>query len=122
MAAKILSGISYPFRIEDNGLPAPAKGVDAIRASLVVLLKTPKRSRVMRPNLGTDLSRLIFENQGPFLLSLVRREILTAVLNYLPQVNIEKIDFMEDNKKLQVNVFYTIQGVKDETGFVNVGG
>lgn len=117
----ILAGISFPFRVQNNGLPAPAFGTDVVRYALIVLLKTRKGSRVMRPTLGTDLYKVLFEAQGPFLQSLVQREIITAVKNELPQVRIENIDVSEDGKKLVVNVQYSIQGVRDETGDVDIG-
>jgi phage baseplate assembly protein W len=119
--AFILAGISFPFRIEGGGLPAAAKGTDVVRAALIVLLRTPKASRVMRPTLGTDIQSLIFENQGPVLRSLIQREIFSAVNDFLPQVKIRALDFVEDEHKIQVNVQYVVQGVTDQTGFVTIG-
>lgn len=116
----MIRGISWPFRIANNGLPAPAQGTDAIRSALVLLLKTPKGSRVMRPELGTNLNRLLFETQGPFLQALVRREILSAVSDFLPQVRISDIVIQEDGPVLRLNIFYVIQGVEDQTGFFTV--
>ena len=117
----VLSGISYPLRIEGGGLPAVAKGTDVIKSALTVLMRTNKGSRVMRPTLGTNLQRLIFENQGPVMQSLVQREVLLAISNFLPQVVVKAMDFVEDNRRIQVNVRYVVQGVLDQTGFVTIG-
>ena len=117
----VLSGISYPFRIEGGGLPAVAKGTDVIKSALTVLMRTKKGSRGMRPTLGTNLQRLIFENQGPVMQSLVQREILLAISNFLPQVVVKAMDFVEDNHRIQVNIRYIVQGVLDQTGFVTIG-
>jgi phage baseplate assembly protein W len=116
----ILAGISWPFRIEDNGLPAPAKGTEVVRSALIMLMKTPKRSRVMRPTLGTGLNDIIFENQGPLLSSLVQRQIASAIADFLPQVRILDITTKEIGTTLAVNVQYSIQNVRDETGFVTI--
>ena len=116
-----LSGISWPFRIEGGGLPAAAKGTEVVRSALILLIRTPKGARVMRPTLGTSLQRLIFENQGPFLQSLIRRELLTSIANFLPQVTVNALEFVEDDHKLQVNIRYTVQGVQDQTGLVTIG-
>lgn len=111
-----LAGVSFPFRLENNGVPAQAIGFDAIRSCLTLLLKTDKRSRVMKPALGVDLQRLMFEVQGPVLNALIREEISTAVAEFLPQVRIQDIVFRESGTKIYVNVRYTIQNVQDETG------
>ncbi len=119
---RLLAGISWPFRIADQGLPAPAKGREVVRSALIVLLKTNAGSRVRRPTLGTNLQRLLFDSQGPILQSLVQREIITTVNDFLPQVVIEGIGFNEQGNKLLVNVVYSIQGVQDETGFIEFEG
>jgi phage baseplate assembly protein W len=119
--ASILAGISFPFRIEGNGLPASAKGTDVIRSALTVLLRTAKGSRVMRPTLGMSLQKLIFETQGPPLQSMIRREILAGIANFLPQVVVRSLNFLENNSEIQVNVTYTVQGVTDQTGYVTIG-
>jgi phage baseplate assembly protein W len=119
--ASVLAGISWPFRIEGNGLPASAKGTEVIKSSLTVLLRTPKGCRVMRPTLGVSIQKLVFENQGPALQSMIQREILAGIANFLPQVVVRKLDFSEDEHKIQVNVTYSVQGVTDQTGYVTIG-
>lgn len=116
----ILAGISWPFRIEDNGLPAPAKGTEVVRSALVMLMRTQKRSRVMRPTLGTALNSVLFENQGPILSALVQRQIASAISDFLPQVRIIDITIKEIDSVLAVNVQYSVQNVRDETGFVTI--
>lgn len=113
-------GISYPFRVEGAGLPAKAIGRDVVKSALIMLLKTAKGVRVMRPTLGTNLQRLLFENVGPLLNPLIEREILTAVRDELPMVEITSININNDNHKVSVNIFYDIQGVADETGSVEL--
>lgn len=113
-----LAGISFPFRTEGSGLPAQALGVEVVRSALIVLLKTRKGSRVMRPTLGTNIHLLLFEDVGPALSALIQREIILAVSDWLPQVNILFVDVVEIPNGVEVNVQYEIQGVQDETGFI----
>ena len=124
MAAKVIAGILFPFKNQGRGLPGQAFGVDVIRSSLIVLLKTRKRTRVMRPEIGLQLHRLLFEDQGDILQSLVLREIATGIATQLPMVQIRDIKFRVNSqiseKVLEVNVLYSIQGILDETGFVNL--
>jgi phage baseplate assembly protein W len=119
----VLSGISFPFRKQNNGLPARDVGVDVIRSDLILLLRTRKRTRVMQPNIGTNLHLLIFEDQGPILQSLISREIVTSIAAQLPMVNVLNITFQVDNdnqKLTYVNVQYSVQGIVDETGYVEL--
>jgi len=75
----------------------------------------------MRPNVGNNLQKLIFENQGPVMRSLIQREILVSINSFLPQVTVRGLDFIENEHAIQVNVKYTVQGVTDETGPVTIG-
>jgi len=121
MANNILAGISFPYRLEGGGIPASAKGTQVVRSALIVLLRTPKRSRVMRPTLGNNLQKIIFETEGPPMRALIQREILTSIANFLPQVVVTGLDFKEDDTTVQVNVRYLIQGVQDQTGPITIG-
>jgi len=121
MANNILAGISFPYRLQGGGIPAAATGTEVVRSALIVLLRTPKRSRVMRPTLGNSFQRIIFETQGPPMRALIQRELLTSIANFLPQVVVTGLDFKEDDHKIQVNVKYLIQGVQDQTGPVTIG-
>jgi phage baseplate assembly protein W len=118
--ANNIYGISYPFRVEGAGLPAKAVGRDVIKSALITLLKTPKGSRVMRPTLGTNIHKLLFENVGPLLHPLIEREILTAIRDELPMVVVTGINMNDDNNKVTVNIFYQVQGVSEETGAVEL--
>lgn len=114
-----LKGISWPFRVEGKGLPAQAAGFDVIRSTLIAMLLTRKRSRVMRPGVGTNLWNFIFEVQGPVLIALIQKEISDCVYGQIPNIKILSIPVTEDKNKITVNVIYSVYGVKDETGDIS---
>lgn len=118
--ANVIAGIAFPFQAQGQGLPKPAFGTDLIRSALIVLVRTKKRSRVMNPDVGTNLHRLIFEDEGPVLRTLILRELSSAIASQLPMVTLVSLDFKETGKVVQVNVKYTIQGILDQTGFVEI--
>lgn len=121
MANNILAGISFPYRLQGGGIPAAAMGTEVVRSALIVLLRTPKRTRVMRPTLGNNFQRIIFETEGPPMRALIQRELLTSIANFLPQVVVVALDFTETDTLVQVNIRYLIQGVQDSTGPVTIG-
>ena len=120
-AANVLAGLSFPFRNFGQGIPDQAFGTDVIRSALIVLLRTKKRSRVMNPDIGTNLHYYLFEDVGPFTEALIFQEITSAVANQLPQVTVIDIQFQDINEEIQVNLVYNVQGVTDQTGFISVG-
>lgn len=122
-ATNIISGIAFPYRLQNQGIPAAAQGVDVIRYAIIVLIRTKMRSRLMRPNTGMNLHQLLFEDQGPSLQSLITREILTQLATQLPQVSVQSISFdppTDKNYTVGVNVRYIVQGIMDQTGTVNI--
>lgn len=74
----------------------------------------------MRPELGVDLQRLLFENQGPVLSAMVRQQVASAIANFLPQVRIIDITTQEIGSTLGVNIQYSVQNIRDETGFIAI--
>jgi phage baseplate assembly protein W len=118
---QILAGISYPYRVEGQGEPAGAKGIDVVRSDLIVLIKTQQRTRVMRPTLGLNLLALVFETTGPLLQSQIIREIANGVATWLPIVKLNFIDVQETDKVVTVNVFYSVQGLAATTGIIPFG-
>lgn len=116
--AKILAGISYPYRKEGKGIPKEAKGGDVIKSDLIALLKKSKRTSVMNPTLGVGIIDLIFENMGPALRAQITRDIAMNVAQFIPQVQIMDILISEDEnmRLVTVEVIYGYQGVIDSTG------
>lgn len=117
----IISGISFPFRNFGNGVPARAYGIDVIRSAFVTLLRTKQRSRVMRPEVGMNLNKYIFEDVGSVTQSLITREILFQTSVQLPQIQITDIKYTtnpQNQKVIAVNVRYVVQNIQSETGAV----
>ena len=54
-------GLQYPLVKNPRGLLAQKNGVDQIKADVLQLLLTNPGERVMLPNYGTPLRKLIFE-------------------------------------------------------------
>lgn len=72
------NALTWNFNIGRDGV--------VLSSSIRMLLLTAKGERVMDPNYGTDLKRLIFSLMGPDLESAIQNEITTAVSTYEPRV------------------------------------
>ena len=109
-------GISLPF----NG-----KGVfkstyatkDQIKSNLINLLLTYKGERILNPNFGADLPRLIFDQITEETLSKIQNQIITSVTTYIPEITLTNIQINPDidNNNLSINISYQIilSGVQD---------
>ena len=67
----------------------------------------------MRPTVGTDAHRLVFESQGPLLQARLERSIRQTIFLNEPRVSVQALEFIEEETSIFVNVIYIIQGVLD---------
>jgi phage baseplate assembly protein W len=88
----------------------------ALTSDLLLLLLTRKGERYYEPDYGTNLLKLVFEQNDNITASDIEEELKTTVKNYMPNVNIDKVDFIYttdgsgvriDDEILNVNVAFT---------------
>ena len=65
---------------------------DVIKQSIITLIKTPKGSRIYDPNLGTNLHRLIHEQNIKRIRNIAINEIEDVISKYEPRVEVISID------------------------------
>ena len=96
-------GVSLPFN---------ARGVfnqtystkDQIKSNLINLLLTYKGERVLNPEFGADLPRLLFEPLTEDLYPRIKNQIISNVKIYVPEVTILDIKINPDINYNTVNV------------------
>lgn len=84
-------GLQYPLLKTPRGILAQKKGVDQIKADLLQLLLTNPGERVMMPDFGTPLRKLIFEPNDSSLEIQAREMIITSIRTWEPRVVITNI-------------------------------
>lgn len=84
-------GAPYPVVKTPRGLLAPNRGVDQIKSDLLILLLTNPKERVMLPNFGTPLRKLIFEPNDSFLATEAREMIIRSIERWEPRINVTDI-------------------------------
>lgn len=125
IVAKILS-IYFPFQQGTAAFPRPAYDSDAIRASLIQILTTPKGTRVMRPTFGCDAFTFLFENDSDSLKIRIEREIRSSITRWEPRVSLGAIT-IETNEvnepgQILVTIFYTILQSGQQDSVTIAGG
>lgn len=84
-------GLQYPLTKTARGTMAQKSGVDQIKADLLQLLLTNPGERVMLPDFGTPLRRLIFEPNDTTLETRAKQMIADAILRWEPRIVVENI-------------------------------
>jgi len=76
-------GWAFPFRVEPaSGRVATAADEEDIRQSILIILKTAKGERVMRPDFGCGIHNLVFAAVDTATLAQVKRDVADALRDY----------------------------------------
>ena len=89
------------------------KNESAIARSVRNLVSTIQGERPFQPVLGTEVSKLLFENMDKLTASAIRSEIRTTIENYEPRVEINEITVDPDfeGNAFNVTIQYFIIGI-----------
>lgn len=106
MAKKQYFGIKYPFTnisVEKYELDLNNSEHEAMTSELLHLIFTPKGQRLRKPNFGTKLIKYIFDPTNESW-SGVKQEIQSSVSEWLPNIALNDINVMVDEKGTEINV------------------
>lgn len=115
----VLLGISFPFRKGATGFPEPTTDDDLIRDSLIQLVLTGTGERLMRPQVGTNARRFVFEPNNDLLSSLIQTEITSAVERFEPRVTLLAVDSLRNESSVSVTITYIVNATQ-QLGTVGV--
>ena len=85
--ANKMKGIAVPFTFNVTGYPAAAEDMRALHDSIFTILSTTPGERVMRPEFGSWLIRLISSNLNTVTALRAREEVFRAVGVWEPRVD-----------------------------------
>jgi len=104
-----------PILPRDNGLPNTqtwnfdtGSDLTVLASNLKMLLMTAKGERVMSPNYGTNIRRIIFDMNVASVETILQQEIAQAVAQWEPRVTMQGIFVNRDanNRQVQVQVTF----------------
>lgn len=79
------AGPAFPFQPSDGRL-GYASGRDKVRQSIVMILETSPRERIMRPEFGCGLRRFLMRPNDVSTRALIRREVELALAQWEPRI------------------------------------
>lgn len=115
-------GLGFPptFDKERQDIVLVNAEVD-IQQSLEIILSTRPGERVLAPDFGANVDRLLFETLDTSLISLLQDVIETALIRHEPRINVNNVLIEEDGSfegKVVINIDYTINSTNSRFNFV----
>jgi phage baseplate assembly protein W len=106
-----LNFVIHPVRKDINVL----KNENAMISSVKNLILTNHYERPFRPELGSNLRRLLFENVDVLLAAQIEREIEETITNFEPRVEISKVEAfpLPDENRYQIRMEFFIVDITE---------
>ncbi len=91
-----------------------------IKSSLIIILSTTVGERVMQPDFGCNLDKLIFEPLDTTFSTYITSLIKTAILYFEPRVTLNDVSYDADelNGKVEITINFTINGTNTRSNIV----
>ena len=93
---------SAGLQVDRRGRIAMAEDDEAIRQSLLILLSTSPGERVMRPEYGCELRRLVFAPNDDTTAGLAIHYVRRAVERWEPRIEIEALDAGRHEERVEI--------------------
>lgn len=114
-------GIKFPFtanNLDGFFIDLNGKIEDKVASEIAHVILTPKRTRIRRPDFGTDLAKFIFEPDDSITWDSVKREVRDAVSNFVANTELDDISIetpAEEPNSIYLDIHYTVKkGMKEE--------
>lgn len=92
-----------------------AKNEEAVKKSLLNLLRTPKGTRPFRPDFGVDLIRYLFEPADYNTEVNVNKEVADAIRKFEPRVQLISIEStIKEDTGIQIRIAYFVVGFSQQ--------
>lgn len=116
------TGWAFPPAFDKlSGTAEMASGREDIEQSLKILLSTRPGERVMQPDYGCNLDRLVFEPLDASMKSYMEEMIKTSILYHEPRINLLGITIMDMSPNsgfVSISVDYEIRTTNSRHNFV----
>jgi len=114
-------GLAFPLRLDPEGRIAMNSLDDHVRQSILLILQTAKGERVMRPDFGAGLRKLVFSPMSAATVALVQHEVKDALTRFEPRIDILNISVTLDSGRpgqLILNLEYRVRSTDTQFNLV----
>ncbi len=115
------TGWAFPPKIDGRGGMSMARHEKDIEQSILIILRTAKGERRMRPNFGCDVHNLVFAPNSATTWGLASHYVQEALGWWEPRIEVMEVDTRpdpDDPAKLVITIQYRIKATNDARNIV----
>ena len=105
------------MNVDANGLIAMNSLEQHVRQSILLILKTAKGERVMRPDFGAGLRELAFEPLNQATMTLAEHHVREALIRFEPRIEVLNVTALLDPKEDRVGIHLQYRVRSTDTTF-----
>jgi phage baseplate assembly protein W len=102
MAGFLGTGWGFPVAIGPGDEVNMVDGDSSIREAIRIILETDPGERVMRPDFGAGLRRLVFEPVSTSTMTLVQQRVEAALIAWEPRIEVQQVTVSAERAALGV--------------------
>ena len=89
--------------------------VDAVKRSIRNLIQTNRYERLMRPNLGSSVRKILFEPITPASADMLKQYVTETIGNFEPRAKVLNVDVFTDSNNLAytINIYFYVINIAD---------
>ena len=113
-SAKAFLGVGWAFppAIEPGGSIEEVQYEEDVRQAILIILRTDRGERVMRPDFGAGLKSFVFEPVNTTTIALVRARVEDALVEWEPRIDLQAVSVTTDqveHNRLLIEVIYRVR-------------
>jgi uncharacterized protein len=108
-------GLGFPPRLDAGGALQRAEYEDSVRQSILIILRTAKGERVMRPSFGCGIHDLVFASVTSATFARVTEEVRDALLFFEPRIDVLDVQVTADGagEVLRISIDYEVRATNN---------
>lgn len=114
-------GWRFPLGVDGHGGLAMTRAEKDIEASIVVILRTARGERVMRPEFGSSIHDFVFAPNNATTAGLLAYHVREALARWEPRIELMDVDVrpnLDRTNELLINIEYRVKDTNDERNLV----
>jgi len=108
-------GWSFPIALSDEGEIEISPGEKSIQEAIWIIIATSPGERVMRPDFGCGIHRLVFSVNDAVTIGRVAKEVRLALIRWEPRIDVLDVDteIRERGEMLLINIHYRVRSTNN---------
>jgi hypothetical protein len=108
-------GTAFPLAFTPDGGLATSAYEEGVRESILIILKTAKGERVMRPEFGCGIYDLVFELNNATTAGKVSQAVQEALILFEPRIDVLDVRVTSDSAReiLLISIDYRVRATND---------